>query len=54
MLGLITACILASGLQVGLRGLIMALKKRIKVSIGDLKHVVDSLKLIMKKQISEH
>ena len=31
-----------------------ALKKRIKVSTGDLKHVVDSLELMMKKQISEH
>jgi hypothetical protein len=31
-----------------------ALKRRIKVSTGDLKHVVDSLELMMKKQISEH
>jgi hypothetical protein len=30
------------------------LKKRIKVSTGDLKHVVDLLELMMKKQISEH
>lgn len=30
------------------------MKKMIKVSTGDLKHVVDSLELMMKKQISEH
>jgi hypothetical protein len=28
-----------------------ALKKRIKVSTGDLKHVVDSLELMMKKKL---
>jgi hypothetical protein len=31
-----------------------ALKKRIKVSTGDLKHIVDSLELMIKKQISKH
>jgi len=31
-----------------------ALKRRLKVSIGDLKHVVDELELMMRKQISEH
>jgi hypothetical protein len=31
-----------------------ALKRRLKVSTGDLKHVVDSLELMIKKQVSEH
>ena len=31
-----------------------ALKRRLKVSTSDLKHVVDSLELLIKKQVSEH
>jgi hypothetical protein len=31
-----------------------ALKWRLKVSTSDLKHVVDSLELLIKKQVSEH
>ena len=54
MLGLIIVYILVSGLQVELKGSHNALKRALKVSTGDLKHVVDTMELLVIKQVDEY